>query len=53
MEHKYRYLISLDLCIEDKDKYILFPANKQEALTMVSLRAGNISPIFCSTVLGC
>jgi hypothetical protein len=39
-------LVSLDLYIKDEDKYILPPANKQKALTMVPHGTGNISPIF-------
>jgi hypothetical protein len=40
-------------CISrDENKYILSLANKQKALTMVSLTTANISPILCSTILG-
>jgi hypothetical protein len=32
---------------------ILSPANRRKTLTIVSLRAGNIPPILCSTILVC
>jgi hypothetical protein len=36
----------------DEDKCILSLANRRKALTIVSLTAGIISPIHCSTILG-
>jgi hypothetical protein len=38
---------------KDEDKYIISHTNKRKILTMVSLRAGNISQTLCSIILGC
>jgi hypothetical protein len=59
MDHEQNTILSQNIrflwtCISmDEDEYILSPASKQNSLTMVSLRAGTISPVLCSTTLGC